>query len=75
MYARASGRAVESVDFYQALALTKLAIIAEGIYKRFTMGKTVADGAGEIGRATPAMAARALAIADAAADPRLRGAA
>ena len=72
-YAAESGRAVEATDFYLVLALTKLAVIAEGIYKRFQMGKTVGDDMAEVFRATPVMAARALAVADASDDPRLRG--
>jgi len=72
-YARASGRDVEASDFYQVLALTKLAVIAEGIYKRWTLGKTVGEATAEAVRATPGMAARALAIAEASSDPRLRG--
>ena len=73
IYAKASGRAVESADFYQVLALTKLAVISEGIYKRWRMGKTVGEGMASIDRAAPVMAARALAIADGASDVRLRG--
>jgi aminoglycoside phosphotransferase (APT) family kinase protein len=72
-YARASGRAVDSVEFHQVLALTKLAVISEGIYKRWQMGKTA--GFGRVERRAPLMAARALALADAAADRRLRAAA
>lgn len=75
IYARASGRVVESVDFYQVLALTKLAIISEGIYKRWQMGRTVGHGLAQVDRHAPVMAARALAIADGASDPRLRAAA
>jgi len=71
-YAAASGRAVQAVDFYQVLALTKLAVISEGIYKRWQLGKTVGSSLGPIDRRAPVLAARALAIADRAADPRLR---
>jgi aminoglycoside phosphotransferase (APT) family kinase protein len=70
-YARRSGRDVQAIDFYRVLALTKLAVISEGIYKRFTLGKTLgADAAGTV-RATEALARRALAIADASSDARL----
>lgn len=72
-YAKASSRDVSAIDFYQVLALTKLAVISEGIYKRFTLGKTVGEGFEGLRRATGALAARALAIADASDDPRLRG--
>lgn len=70
-YARASGRDVAAIDFYRVLALTKLAVISEGIWKRHLMGKTVGTAGGW--RATEFLAERALAIADASADRRLRG--
>lgn len=69
-YARLSGRDVSAVDFYQVLALYKLAVISEGIYKRFTMGQQVGGAAV---RVTVDLARRALAIADASSDARLRG--
>jgi aminoglycoside phosphotransferase (APT) family kinase protein len=72
-YAKASGRDVGAVDFYQVLALTKLAVISEGILKRFQLGKTVGPGFEGMRRAAEPLAARALQIADAAPDPRLRG--
>ena len=73
-YARGSGRDVVAVDFYRVLALTKLAVISEGIYKRHQMGKTVGEGFGGMTRAAPRLAQRALAIADASDDAHLRGA-
>jgi aminoglycoside phosphotransferase (APT) family kinase protein len=72
-YARASGRDVGYVDFYQVLALYKLAIISEGIYARWKMGKTLGEGFDTLGRAAGPLAQRALAIADASGDPKLRG--
>jgi aminoglycoside phosphotransferase (APT) family kinase protein len=72
-YARRSGRDVAAVDFYQVLALYKLAVISEGIYARHRMGKTLGEGFHGMQRAAAPLAARALAIADAAEDPRLRG--
>lgn len=72
-YARASGRDVTHVDFYQVLALYKLAIISEGIYARWKMGKTLGEGFETLGRAAGPLAERALAIADASGDPTLRG--
>ena len=72
-YARRSGRDVTAVDFYQVLALYKLAIISEGIYARFLQGKTLGEGFDNMTRPSGALAHRALAIADASADPRLRG--
>src|SRR5262249_46922947 len=73
-YAARTGRDVRAIDFYQVLALTKPAIISEGIWKRHLLGKTV-ESAGQParGRATESLARRALAIADASPDPRLRG--
>jgi aminoglycoside phosphotransferase (APT) family kinase protein len=70
-YAQATGRDVGAIDFYRVLALTKLAIISEGIYKRHVMGRTVGDVPAS--RVTEALAGRALAIADAARDTRLHG--
>ena len=71
-YAKASGRDLSSVDFYQVLALTKLAVISEGIYKRFTLGKTVGSDFEGLKRMTGALALRALDIANRAGDARLR---
>jgi aminoglycoside phosphotransferase (APT) family kinase protein len=70
-YAQQSGRNVDTIDFYQVLALYKLAIISEGIYARFIQGKTLGEGFSAV-RATPTLVARALAIASASADKRLR---
>jgi aminoglycoside phosphotransferase (APT) family kinase protein len=72
-YARASGRDVARVDFYQVLALYKLAIISEGIYARWKMGKTLGEGFESLGRGAGPLAERALAIAAASSDPKLRG--
>jgi len=71
-YAQRSGRDVEAVDFYQVLALYKLAIISEGIYARYLQGKTYGEGFDGMVRSTPALAQRALRIADTSADSRLR---
>ena len=73
-YARASGRDCAAIDFYRVLALYKLAVISEGIYARYRMGKTLGEGFESLQRTAGALADRALAIADAAPDPRLRGA-
>jgi hypothetical protein len=57
------------------LALTKLAVISEGIYKRFTLGKTAGPGfARTTPRAAEGIARSALRLADASGDRRLRGA-
>jgi hypothetical protein len=55
------------------LALYKLAVISEGIYARFQMGKTLGPGFENMQRATGALAERALALANASSDARLRG--
>ena len=72
-YARASGRDVAAIDFYQVLALYKLAVISEGIYARYLQGNTLGEGFEGLGRAAGPLAERALAIADASHDRRLRG--
>ncbi len=73
MYARATGRDVAAVDFYQVLALYKLAVISEGIFARFQMGKTLGPGFENMQRAAGPLAERALALANASSDARLRG--
>jgi aminoglycoside phosphotransferase (APT) family kinase protein len=72
-YARASGRDLAALEFYEVLAFYKLAVISEGIWARHRMGKTVGETFVGIGRASVALAGQGLALADAAADPRLRG--
>ena len=72
-YARATDREVDAVDFYQVLALYKLAVISEGIYARFQMGKTLGPGFENLQRAAGPLAERALALADHSNDARLRG--
>ena len=73
-YARRSGRDVAHVDFYQVLALYKLAVISEGIYARHLQGKTVGHGFENLQRTSVHLARQALALADASASPALRGA-
>jgi aminoglycoside phosphotransferase (APT) family kinase protein len=72
-YARRSGRDVAAVDFYQVLALYKLAIISEGIYARYLQGKTLGEGFAGMSRPSGALAQRALAIADTSHERGLRG--
>ena len=55
-YARATGRDVAAIDFYQVLALYKLAVISEGIYARFQMGKTLGPGFENMQRAAGPLA-------------------
>ncbi|HET9729640.1 MAG TPA: phosphotransferase family protein [Acidimicrobiia bacterium] len=59
-YAKQSGRDVSQLDFYEALAAYKLAIILEGIHARFLMGKTVGDGFEHIGAMVEVMVNNAL---------------
>ena len=73
-YAAASGRDLAQIDFYQVLALTKLAVISEGILKRFQLGHTAGAGFEKMNRAAAPLAERALAIADASDDRRLHSA-
>jgi aminoglycoside phosphotransferase (APT) family kinase protein len=59
-YAKASGRDVSQLEFYEALAAYKLAIILEGIHARFLMGKTVGEGFEHIGSLVEIMVQGAL---------------
>ncbi len=72
-YAKRSGRDVAHADFYQVLALTKLAVISEGIYARHLQGKTLGPGFESMRREAQPLAERAMALAAASGDPRLRG--
>ncbi len=63
-YARRSGRDVQAMDFYQALAHTKLAVISEGIHARFLKGKTVGEGFDFAGPQAERLAERALEFAN-----------
>ncbi len=59
-YANRSGRDVSQLDFYEALAAYKLAIILEGIHARYLMGKTVGEGFDHIGSLVEVMVQGAL---------------
>jgi aminoglycoside phosphotransferase (APT) family kinase protein len=72
-YARQSGRDVSQLDFYEALAAYKLAIILEGIHARFLMGKTVGDGFDHIGALVEVMVQGALDACSKSSVPALRG--
>ncbi len=65
-YARRSGRDTSAIDFYQALALYKLAVISEGIAARFRQGKTVGEGFDRYELQSQHLARRGVAIAEAA---------
>jgi aminoglycoside phosphotransferase (APT) family kinase protein len=72
-YSKASQRDVSQLDFYEALAAYKLAIILEGIHARFLMGKTVGDGFDHIGALVEVMVQGALDTASRSSIAALRG--
>ncbi|MCU1458680.1 MAG: putative aminoglycoside phosphotransferase [Actinomycetia bacterium] len=72
-YARASGRRVDDLDYYEILARFKLAIILEGINARFQMGKTLGEGFDHMGEMATVLADTALDLANGSANPALRG--
>jgi aminoglycoside phosphotransferase (APT) family kinase protein len=72
-YAAGSGRDVSQLDFYEALASYKLAIILEGIHARFLMGKTLGEGFDHIGNMVEVLAVSALETASRSSIPALRG--
>lgn len=72
-YASASGRSVDNLDFYVALAAYKLAIIVEGIHARHLMGKTLGEGFETMGDRVPSIIGRALERAGTSSVLALRG--
>jgi aminoglycoside phosphotransferase (APT) family kinase protein len=52
-YAERSGRSVERLDYYLALAFWKLAAIVEGAYAHFLAGKTSDDYSHQLGEDVP----------------------
>jgi len=73
-YSRASGRDVTGVDFYEVLALYKLAVISEGAYARWKAGLTAGEGFENVERVSVSLCEAALAIAERSALPGLGGA-
>ena len=61
-YAERSGRRMEHVAFYVALAIWKMAILLEGSYKRHLAGTTDDPFFATLDKSIPALAARALAV-------------
>ncbi len=61
-YAERSGRQLEHVAFYVALAIWKLAILLEGSYRRHLAGTTDDPFFATLDRGVPALAQRALAV-------------
>ena len=63
-YATRTGRQMEHVAFYVALAIWKLAILLEGSYKRHLAGTTDDPFFATLGAGIPALASRALAVCE-----------
>ncbi|MEU3960792.1 phosphotransferase family protein [Streptomyces buecherae] len=59
-YAARSGRDVGRVAWYVAFAFFKLAVIAEGIHYRYTLGQTVGAGFDRVGALVPLLVDRGL---------------
>jgi aminoglycoside phosphotransferase (APT) family kinase protein len=57
-YASRSGRDVSALDWYIAFSFFKLAVITEGIYFRFSQGKTVGKGFEGVGALTEPVVAQ-----------------
>ncbi|MGE0066492.1 MAG: phosphotransferase family protein [Solirubrobacterales bacterium] len=62
-YAERSGRSIERLDWYMALAFWKLATIVEGAYAQYTEGKLRSRYARELGDDVPALLAEAAGFA------------
>ncbi|NIJ11807.1 aminoglycoside phosphotransferase (APT) family kinase protein [Saccharomonospora amisosensis] len=56
-YTQRSGRDVSALNWYVGFAFFKLAVILEGIYYRFSQGKTVGEGFEAIGDGVPPLVA------------------
>ena len=63
-YAARTGRRMDHVAFYVALAIWKLAILLEGSYKRHLAGTTDDPFFATLGEGIPALARRALAVCE-----------
>ena len=59
-YESATGTALDSLDWYEAFAAYKLAIIVAGIHARYLMGKTLGEGFDSMGAMIAALAETAL---------------
>ena len=59
-YAAVTGRDLSALTFYRALATMKLAVILEGVHRRYLGGLAVGDGYDRVGPAVPLLAARGL---------------
>ena len=54
-YAKQSSRGVDHLDWHVGFGYFKLAVIAEGIHRRFLAGKTVGEGFAHFGDAVPTL--------------------
>ena len=72
-YSCASGRDVTHIDFYEVLALYKLAVISEGAYARWRAGLTAGAGFENVERVSVPLCEAALAIAERSSLPGLSG--
>jgi aminoglycoside phosphotransferase (APT) family kinase protein len=59
-YASASGKDVSELGWYLGLANFKLAVICEGIHRRYLAGQTVGEGFDRIGETVPPLLAAAI---------------
>jgi len=59
-YATASGRDLSEMGFYLGLAYFKLAVILEGIHRRYTEGQTVGEGFDTVGNMVEPLVAAGL---------------
>jgi len=73
LYAKASGRPVDHLDFYVVFAFYKLAIIVEGIAARYRMGKTLGEGFEHMGEMVKSLVGEALEQADRSSIGALQG--
>jgi aminoglycoside phosphotransferase (APT) family kinase protein len=59
-YAAASGRELRDLPFYLALGTMKIAVILEGVHRRYLDGQAAGPGYDAVGAAVPVLAARGL---------------
>lgn len=61
-YGRLSGLDLSHLPYYLVLGYFKLAIILEGIHRRYTMGRTIGDGFDQLGNEVPSLVERAFEV-------------
>jgi aminoglycoside phosphotransferase (APT) family kinase protein len=72
-YAAATGTPLDSLEWYEAFAAYKLAIIVAGIHARYLMGKTLGEGFDSMGAMVARLAESALERANDSSIAALRG--